>query len=121
MDAKTIEAVTAKTNDLLAAPSCNPKLKTAANAWLAAADKDAETPAYIDALTNGVSTIDELLGLPVPILPKRFLAKKGPKASWLMPKIFRPKVPSIVTARPVRLRWLYWISSTLSDRLDYCV
>ena len=24
MDAKTIEAVTAKTNDLLAAPSCNP-------------------------------------------------------------------------------------------------
>ncbi len=62
MEAKILEAVTAKTNDLLAAPSCNPTLKAEANKWLAAADKDAETPAYIDALKNGVATIDELIG-----------------------------------------------------------
>lgn len=62
METKTIEAVTAKTNDLLAAPSCNPTLKAEANKWLAAAEKDAETPAYIDALKNGVATIDELIG-----------------------------------------------------------
>ena len=34
MDAKTVEFVTAKTHDLMAAPSCNPTLKTAAQAWL---------------------------------------------------------------------------------------
>ena len=41
MDAKTVEFVTTKTHDLMAAPSCNPALKTAAQAWLDAADKDA--------------------------------------------------------------------------------
>ena len=46
MDAKTVEFVTAKTHDLMAAPSCNPTLKTAAQAWLDAADKDAAAPAF---------------------------------------------------------------------------
>ena len=71
MDAKTIEAVTAKTNDLLAAPSCNPKLKTAANAWLAAGAKYA--------LKNGVSTIDELLGFAGSDLAKKILGEEGAK------------------------------------------
>lgn len=61
MDAKTVEFVTAKTHDLMAAPSCNPTLKKAAQTWLDAADKDAAAPAYIEALKQGVSTIDELL------------------------------------------------------------
>lgn len=61
MDAKTVEFVTAKTHDLMAAPSCNPTLKTAAQTWLDAADKDAAVPAYIEALKQGVLTIDELL------------------------------------------------------------
>ena len=61
MDAKTVEFVTAKTHDLMAAPSCNPTLKTAAQTWLDAADKDAAAPAYIEAMKQGVSTIDELL------------------------------------------------------------
>lgn len=61
MDAKTVEFVTAKTHDLMAAPSCNPTLKTAAQTWLDAANKDAAAPAYIEALKQGVSTIDELL------------------------------------------------------------
>ena len=61
MDAKTAEFVTAKTHDLMAAPSCNPTLKTAAQTWLDAAYKDAAAPAYIESLKQGVSTIDELL------------------------------------------------------------
>lgn len=61
MDAKTVEFVTAKTHDLMAAPSCHPTLKTAAQTWLDATDKDAAAPAYIEALKQGVSTIDELL------------------------------------------------------------
>ena len=61
MDAKTVEFVTAKTHDLMAAPSCNPTLKTAAQTWLDAADKDAAAPAYIESLKQGVSPIDELL------------------------------------------------------------
>lgn len=61
MDAKTVEFVTAKTHDLMAAPSCNPTLKMAAQTWLDAADKDAAAPAYIESLKQGVSTIDELL------------------------------------------------------------
>lgn len=61
MYAKTVEFVTAKTHDLMAAPSCNPTLKTAAQTWLDAADKDAAAPAYIESLKQGVSTIDELL------------------------------------------------------------
>ncbi|WP_440338115.1 molecular chaperone Hsp90 [Megasphaera sp.] len=61
MDAKTVEFVTAKTHDLMAAPSCHPTLKTAAQTWLDAADKDAAAPAYIESLKQGVSTIDELL------------------------------------------------------------
>ena len=55
MDAKTVEFVTAKTHDLMAAPSCNPTLKTAAQTWLDAADKDAAAPAYIESLKQGVS------------------------------------------------------------------
>ena len=39
----------------------DPTLKTAAQTWLDAADKDAAAPAYIEALKQGVSTIDELL------------------------------------------------------------
>ena len=54
MDAKTVEFVTAKTHDLMAAPSCNPTLKTAAQTWLDATDKDAAAPAYIEALKQGV-------------------------------------------------------------------
>lgn len=61
MDAKTVEVITKKTQELMAAPSCNPTLKTAAQAWLNAADKEAASPAYIEALKQGVSTIDELL------------------------------------------------------------
>ena len=61
MDAKTVEFVTAKTHDLMAAPSCHLTLKTAAQTWLDATDKDAAAPAYIEALKQGVSTIDELL------------------------------------------------------------
>lgn len=61
MDAKTVDFVTAQTHDLMEAPSCNATLKTAAQAWLDAADKEAATPAYIEALKQGISTIDELL------------------------------------------------------------
>ena len=61
MDAKTVDFVTAQTHDLMAAPSCNATLKTAAQAWLDAADKEAATPTYIEALKQGISTIDELL------------------------------------------------------------
>ena len=50
MHAKTVEFVTAKTHDLMAAPSCHPTLKTAAQTWLDATDKDAAAPAYIEAL-----------------------------------------------------------------------
>lgn len=62
MDKKVIDFITVKTQDLLAAPSANPTLKKAAQAWLNAADKEAATPAYMEALKQGVSTIDELLG-----------------------------------------------------------
>lgn len=62
MDKNVIDFITAKTQDLLAAPSANPTLKKAAQAWLDADDKDAATAAYVDALKQGVSTIDELLG-----------------------------------------------------------
>ena len=61
MDAKTVDFITAKTHDLMATPSCNATLKTAAQASLDAADKEAATPAYIEALKQGISTIDELL------------------------------------------------------------
>lgn len=62
MDKKLIDFMTSKTQELVAAPSCNPTLKKEAQAWLAAADKEAATPAYVEALKQGVSTIDELLG-----------------------------------------------------------
>ena len=61
MDAKTVEFVTAKTHDLMSATRWNQTQKTAAQTWLDAADKDAAAPAYIEALKQGVSTIDELL------------------------------------------------------------
>ena len=54
MDKKLIDFMTSKTQELVAAPSCNPTLKKEAQAWLAAA--------YVEALKQGVSTIDELLG-----------------------------------------------------------
>ena len=62
MDKKLIDFMVVKTQELVAAPSCNPTLKKAAQEWLDAADKEAATPAYVEALKQGVSTIDELLG-----------------------------------------------------------
>ena len=62
MEQAMIDAATKTTKDLLAAASTNAALKKEAQAWLDAADKDAATPAYIEALKNGVSTIDELVG-----------------------------------------------------------
>lgn len=62
MEQGMIDAATKTTKDLLAAASTNAELKKAAQVWLDAADKDAATPAYVEVLKNGVSTIDELLG-----------------------------------------------------------
>ena len=62
MDKKLIDFMVTKTQELVAAPSCSPALKKAAQEWLDAADKEAATPAYVEALKQGVSTIDELLG-----------------------------------------------------------
>lgn len=62
MDKKCIDFMVSKTQELMAAPSCNPTLKKAAQEWLDATDKEAASPAYVEALKQGVSTIDELLG-----------------------------------------------------------
>ena len=61
MDKKRIDFMTSKTQELMAAPSCSSTLKKAAQEWLDAADKEAATAAYVEALQQGVSTIDELL------------------------------------------------------------
>lgn len=110
MDAKTVEFVTAKTHDLMAAPSCNPTLKTAAQTWLDAADKDAAAPAYIEALKQGVSTIDELLNFAASEHAVQIMGPMQRNNSWRMPKIFRPKGLNSVTARLVRLTWLSFVN-----------
>ena len=108
MDAKTVEFVTTKTHDLMAAPSCNPALKTAAQAWLDAADKDAATPAYVEALKQGVSTIDELLAFAASEHAVQLMGELN--SSWLMLKTFRLKVLNSVTARLVRQIWLSFVN-----------
>ena len=110
MDAKTVDFVTAKTHDLMAAPSCNATLKTAAQAWLDAADKEAATPAYIEALKQGISTIDELLAFAGSKHAVQIMGLMVLNSFWPMPKIFRSKGLNSVTARLVRQIWLSFVN-----------
>ncbi len=53
--------IIAKVNELIAAPTCNPEVKAAAEAYLKAQDK-ASANALLKALETHVSTIDETIG-----------------------------------------------------------
>ena len=64
MEKALLDFVTAKTNDLLAAPSACQEVKTAATAWLAAVgtEKEAEeTAKYIAELETDIMPIDDLI------------------------------------------------------------
>lgn len=64
MEKALLDFVTAKTNDLLAAPSASQEVKAAATAWLAAVgtEKEAEeTAKYIAELETDIMPIDGLI------------------------------------------------------------
>ena len=64
MTKETLDFVTAKTNDLLAAHSCCAELKEVANAWLAAVGTDAEAEQmkkYVAELEADIIPIDGLI------------------------------------------------------------
>lgn len=79
MEKAMIDAATKTTQDLLAAASTNADLRKAAQAWLDADDKDAATPAYAEALKNGVSTVDELVGLAASDMAVKIFGEEGAK------------------------------------------
>ena len=58
----TKQEIIAKVNELIAAPSCNPALKAAAEAYLKAQDK-ASAEALVKALNEYVNSIDETIAL----------------------------------------------------------
>ncbi len=58
----TKQEILAKVNELIAAPSCNPAVKSAAEAYLKAQDK-ASADALVKVLEAEVCTVDELIGL----------------------------------------------------------
>lgn len=64
MTKETVEFVTAKTKELMAAPSCSKEAKDAAQAWLNAvgtANEAEETKKYIAELEADITTIDGLI------------------------------------------------------------
>ena len=64
MTKETVEFVTAKTKELMAAPSCSKEAKDAAQAWLNAvgtANGAEETKKYIAELEADITTIDGLI------------------------------------------------------------
>ena len=64
MTKETLDFVTAKTKELMAAPSCSKEAKDAAQAWLNAvgtAGEAAETKKYIAELEADITTIDGLI------------------------------------------------------------
>ena len=56
----TKQELIAKVNDLIAAPTCNPALKAAAEKYLKAQDK-ASADALVKALAENVNSIDETI------------------------------------------------------------
>ncbi len=56
------QEILAKVNELIAAPSCNPALKSAAQAYIKAQDK-ASADALVKALAENVNSIDETIAL----------------------------------------------------------
>jgi hypothetical protein len=64
MTKELLDYVSEKTRDLMAAPSCCPEAKAAAQAWLDAAGTDnekAETMKYLAELEEDITSIDDLL------------------------------------------------------------
>ena len=58
----TKQEIIAKVNELIAAPSCNPAVKSAAETYLKNQDK-ASADALVKILEAEVCTVDELIGL----------------------------------------------------------
>ena len=78
------QEIIAKVNELIAAPSCNPAVKAAAEAYLKAQDK-ASADVLVKALAENVNTIDETIAFAESEMGKKLfgeemaagMAKKG--------------------------------------------
>ena len=82
MEKALLDFVTAKTKNLLAAPSAFPEVKAAANAWLAAigTDKEAEATAkYIAELEADIMPIDGLIAFGQTELALQIFGAEGVK------------------------------------------
>ena len=80
MEKALLDFVTAKTNDLLAAPSACQEVKAAATAWLAAVgtEKEAEeTAKYIAELEADIMPIDGLIAFGQPSWHSAFSVQKA--------------------------------------------
>ena len=65
MDRQILEYVTAKTHELMQAPTCSSETKAAAQAWLSAVGTAAEkeqTGKYVEELEADIMPIDQLIG-----------------------------------------------------------
>ena len=83
MEKALLDFVTAKTNDLLAAPSACQEVKAAATAWLAAVgtEKEAEeTAKYIAELETDIMPIDDLIAFGQTELALSIFGAEGVKA-----------------------------------------
>lgn len=72
----TKSELTAKVNDLIAAYSCNPELKAAAENYLKAQDK-ASADKLIKALEENVCSIDETIALAESDMGKKFFGEEA--------------------------------------------
>ena len=82
MEKALLDFVTAKTNDLLAAPSACQEVKAAATAWLAAVgtEKEAEeTAKYIAELETDIMPIDDLIAFGQTELALKIFGAEGVK------------------------------------------
>ena len=82
MEKALLDFVTAKTKNLLAAPSACPEVKAAANAWLAdlGTDKEAESTAkYIAELEADIMPIDGLIAFGQTELALQIFGAEGVK------------------------------------------
>lgn len=82
MEKALLDFVTAKTKNLLAAPSACPEVKAAANAWLVAigTDKEAESTAkYIAELEADIMPIDGLIAFGQTELALQIFGAEGVK------------------------------------------
>ena len=82
MEKTLLDFVTAKTNDLLAAPSACQEVKAAATAWLAAVgtEKEAEeTAKYIAELETDIMPIDDLIAFGQTELALQIFGAEGVK------------------------------------------